>query len=456
MISMNFWLRSAMILLLALVGSEAVRARAATDWWQQLGDTVLNRLMDEALSRNHEVQMAEERIRQARAAYRAQLGALAPQVTLGAGWVRSRSSQRLTHTLLPSTLESYYDGRVSASWTVDLFGQLRKAAEAQRAAYRAAQAERQVVLLTLSKEVATDYLSLCAMRRMVRVVSDNITSQREIVRLTQVRYEAGLESKLDVAQALSTLYNTEAGITTYRSDEASYRYQLAVLLATTPDALTPLLVDADSLPTASLSAFDLNGSLSADSIPIDWGALRQRPDLRQQEWVIDEQASLLGAARKAWLPTFLIDGQWGIAAHTPGRMWRHESTTWQVAPIVQWTVFNGGARCADIRRTRAQLQEQVDNYNELLLTAMQQVESATTACREGWQQVQHLRAAVLQAEESLRLSLELYKMGLTAFINVMQAQQSVLQYQTALVTAELATWQQAVALWVAQSPGVNE
>jgi NodT family efflux transporter outer membrane factor (OMF) lipoprotein len=414
-------------------------------WWTQVGDTTLDRLMEVALAENHEVAMAEERILQARAAYRAKLGALMPEVTLGAGWVRSRSSQRLTGRLLPSTLESYYDGRASGQWTVDLFGRMRKAAEAQRAAYRAARAEGDVVRLTLSKEVAAAYLSLCAMRRLVGVLEENIRSQQEIVRLTEVRYAAGLASKLDVTQARSTLYNTEAGATAYRSDAASYTYQLAVLLGTTPEEATPLLTGADSLPAMA----------ATDSVVVSWAQLRQRPDLRQQEWVIDEQGAAMGVARKAWLPTVLVEGEWGVAAHRPGQLWRHEATTWQVSPTVQWTLFNGGIREAEIRQARAALQEQVDQYNELLLTARQQVESATVALAEGRRQVESLQAAVAEAEESLSLSLELYKMGLTAFINVMQAQQSVLQYQTALVTARQATWLQAVALWVAQSPGVE-
>lgn len=401
--------------------------------------------MDEALTRNHEVAMAEQRILQARAAYRAKLGALAPEVTLGAGWVRSRSSQRLTGRLLPSTLESYYDGRASGQWTVDLFGKLRKAAEGQRAAYRAAQAERDVVLLTLSKEVADAYLSVCAMRRLVGVMADNIRSQQEIVRLTEARFAAGLASKLDVTQALSTLYNTEASITAYRSDAANFAYQLAVLLGMTPEAVSPLLIGADSLPHMT----------ATDSIVISWAQLRLRPDLRQQEWIIDEQGAALGVARKAWLPTVLVEGEWGVAAHHPGQLWRHEATTWQVTPTLQWTLFNGGIRSAEIRQARAAMQEQVDQYNELLLTARQQVESAAVALTEDRQQVDRLLAAVHQAEESLRLSLELYKMGLTTFINVMQAQQSVLQYQTALVTARNATWQQAIALWVALSSGIE-
>ncbi len=158
-------------------------------------------------------------------------------------------------------------------------------------------------------------------------------------------------------------------------------------------------------------------------------------------------------AHKAWLPTVLIEGDFGVMAHEANRLMRRQSFAWQVSPVVQWTVFNGGARCADVRRAKAQLQEQIDAYNRLLLTAAQQVESSAVAYRQGVQQVASLRAAVQQAELSLQLSVELYKMGLTAFINVMQAQQSVLQYQTALVSARNTTLQQAVALWVALSDG---
>jgi outer membrane protein TolC len=428
--------------------------------------------MSEAMAHNLDVQSAESRIRQARASWRAAQAGYAPEVTLGAGWTRSRTSQHLTRRLLPSTLESYYDGRLSGTWTVDLFGQIRKTAEAQRALYQAARAEREVVMLTLSKEVAVAYFSMCAMQQMVQVVSHNITSQQEIVRLTQVRYEAGLESQLDVAQALSTLHNTEAGITTYRSSETAYRTQLAVLLGTTPGELAERFAEPiDTLPAVNIAALrsepgeggkplsigegidPLSIGEGIDTLSIAWSLLRRRPDLRQEEWLIDQQSALLGVAHKAWLPTVLIEGDFGVMAHESNRWMRRQSFAWQVSPVVQWTVFNGGARCADVRRAKAQLQEQIDAYNRLLLTAAQQVESSAVAYRQGVQQVASLRAAVQQAELSLQLSVELYKMGLTAFINVMQAQQSVLQYQTALVSARNATLQQAVALWVALSDG---
>jgi outer membrane protein TolC len=419
--------------------------------------------MREAMAHNLDVQSAESRIRQARASWRAAQAGYAPEVTLGAGWTRSRTSQHLTRRLLPSTLESYYDGRLSGTWTVDLFGQIRKTAEAQRALYQAARAEREVVMLTLSKEVAVAYFSMCAMQQMVQVVSHNITSQQEIVRLTQVRYEAGLESQLDVAQALSTLHNTEAGITTYRSNETAYRTQLAVLLGTTPGELAERFAQLiDTLPSVDIAALrsepgeggnPLSIGEGIDTLSIAWSLLRRRPDLRQEEWLIDQQSALLGVAHKAWLPTVLIEGDFGVMAHEANRLMRRQSFAWQVSPVVQWTVFNGGARCADVRRAKAQLQEQIDAYNRLLLTAAQQVESSAVAYRQGVQQVASLRAAVQQAELSLQLSVELYKMGLTAFINVMQAQQSVLQYQTALVSARNTTLQQAVALWVALSDG---
>ncbi len=419
---------------------------SAQQWWRALDLPELDRLMTEAIAQNYDLRIAQERIMQARAVYRGALGALAPDITLSGGWTRSASSRVATERLLPVTYESYYDGRLSGTWTVDLFGHLRRAAEAKRAAYRAAQMDRALVLLTLSKEVAVTYLNLCATRHLIAVTEGNIASQREIARLTQVRYEAGLESRLDVTQALATLYNTEAGITGYRSDESSYLNQLATLLGTTPQRWQTDPPQGDSLPTVQL--------LLPDSIATE--QLRQRPDLRQGEWLVDEQAALLGVARKEWLPQLLVDGSIGMTAHDLPELPRRKAMAWQVAPVLQWTVFDGGIRTAEIRQAKATLQAEVDNYNLLLLTAVQQVESALIAYREACQQVQALTTAVSQAEQSLQLSLTLYKQGLTAFINVVQAQQSVLQYQVSLVGAQNSALQQAVALWVAISPGVSE
>ncbi len=415
-------------------------------WWKRFDDPKLDSLMAEAIHYNDEIRMAQARILQARAAYRASLGAFYPDFTLNAGWQRDGESRHMTSVLTPATYESYYSGQIRTSLTLDIFGQLRKTAEARKAAYRASRAERDVVMLTLCKEVASTYYSLCATRLLIEVLNNNIATQSEIARITEARYEAGLESKLDVTQALSTLYNTQAGITSYRSDEVAYISQLAVLLGAAPRLFGESVQGIGTFPDIEY--------LIPDTISM--ATLRDRPDLKQEEWLIDEQAAELGVARKAWLPTFLVSGYVGLLSHDLDDLLHHHSYAWQIEPVMQWTIFNGGQRTQNIRQQRAALQEQVDHYNQLLLTAMQQVESSVMAYRQGLEQVRALSRAVEQANASLQLSMDLYKMGLTSFINVVQAQQSVLQYQTALVTASNMTLQNLITFFTAISPSITE
>lgn len=415
-------------------------------WWKRFNDPTLDSLIQEAVAYNYDIRMSQERILQARAAYRSSLGAFYPEFSLNAGWMRDKESRHMTRVLSPSTYESYYSGQIKSSLTLDIFGQLRKASEARKAAYRASRAEHDVVILTLCKEVASTYYSLCATRLLIEVLNNNIATQSEIARITEARYEAGLESKLDVTQALSTLYNTQAGITTYKSNEIAYISQLAVLLGVSPRLF------GESLPqTATFPDIEF---LIPDTIGM--ATLRDRPDLKQEEWLIDEQAAELGVARKAWLPSFLINGYVGLLSHELDDLLHHHSFAWQIEPVMQWTIFNGGQRTQNIRQQRAALQEQVDHYNQLLLTAMQQVESSVMAYRQGLEQVRALTLAVEQANASLLLSMDLYKMGLTSFINVVQAQQSVLQYQTSLVTASNTALQNLITFYTAISPGLTE
>ena len=423
----------------------SVGAQAPTQWWLVMHDPHLNALMEEAFVSNIDVRMAQDKMLSARAAYRASLGAFLPQLEVDAGWQREQTSRHLTTLVTPATFESYYSGLLKGSLTIDIFGQLRKASNAQHAAFKAQDIERSVVKLTLSKEIASAYVSLCSTKMQIAVLSANIQQQEEIVKITQARYEAGLVSKLDVEQAFTTLCSTRADITQYRSQENAYLAQLAVLLETDPQSLDERLVVADHLPYKAI--------MIPDSLAMEH--LRERPDLRQAEWLIEAQRATLGATQKEWLPTFLVNGYIGLMAHDTREMTHHHSVAWMVEPTMQWTLFSGGQRVQAIKQARYALNQQIDQYNLLLHTAIQQVETSATAYRQCCLQVNALEEAVGHAETSLELSSELYKMGLASFINVAQAQQDVLQYQTSWVAAQNKALQNYISFMVATSRGIE-
>ena len=143
--------------------------------------------------------------------------------------------------------------------------------------------------------------------------------------------------------------------------------------------------------------------------------IRRRPDIRQAERQVEAQAALLGAAKRDWLPRFFLDGSIGYASSELKSLPRAGSLSWQIAPSMSWTLFNGGQRTNNIRLNRAQLDEAITQYNQTVLTAMQEAATAMSAYTNSIEQIVATRQAFVQSQTALTLSLDLYKQGLTTF-----------------------------------------
>ncbi|MEG1587328.1 MAG: TolC family protein, partial [Bacteroidales bacterium] len=183
------------------------------------------------------------------------------------------------------------------------------------------------------------------------------------------------------------------------------------------------------------------------------GLLRQRPDIRAAEYQIAAQTATLGVARSEWFPSFFLSGDIGVASKDMDNLFTKPSLVWQIAPVVKWTIFNGGQRAAAVSSAKAALQSSIDSYNLTVLTALQEVDNSITAYKNSVKETVELRTAAAEAEKSFELSIDLYKMGLSAFINVVNAQQSLLTYQTALVSAEGNTLLYLIQLYQALGGG---
>ena len=181
--------------------------------------------------------------------------------------------------------------------------------------------------------------------------------------------------------------------------------------------------------------------------------LRQRPDIKAAEYQVASESALLGVARAEWFPTFFISGDIGVASKELDDLFTKPSLVWQIAPVMKWTIFNGGQRAAAVASAKASLQSSVDNYNLVVLTALQEVENAISGYKNSMKETVELRSAVAEAQKSFELSIDLYKMGLSAFINVVDAQQSLLTYQTSLVASEGNTLLSLIQLYQAVGGG---
>lgn len=426
-------------------GGEVFRQTLPVDdqWWKSFGDTTLDSLISIAVDRNYSVLTAIDRMNMAKAGLRMERSGFFPTVGINAGWTRQQTSGNTSE--LPQSTQHYYDVSANMSWELDIFGSIRQRVKAQKETFAASKEEYTAVMVSLSAQVASSYIQLRELQQELKVVERNCASQAAVLKITEVRYNTGLVSKLDVAQAKSVYFSTKASIPQLESGINQYITSLAVLLGTYPQEIRPVLERVGELPDY----------MEPISIGIPADLLMRRPDIRSAEHQINAQAASLGASKSDWLPQVFIKGSVGYASKDFKDLTKHKSFTYEIAPALSWTIFSGGKLVNATKSARAQLDEAIDQFNQTVLTAVQETDNAMTAYRSSIKQIVALREVRNQGQETLTLSLDLYKQGLTPFQNVLDAQRSLLSYGNQLVQARGNSLLQLIALYQALGGGWN-
>lgn len=411
------------------------------NWWKNFNDPVLDSLISVAVSQNYSVLMAADRIAMAKANLRIQQGSYAPTLGLSAGWNRQQSSGNTSS--LPQTVTQYADASLSMSWEVDVFGSIRNRVKAQKETFAASQEEYNAVMVSLCAQVASAYINLRELQQEMDVVMQNCLSQKAVVEITQKRYETGLVSKLDVAQAQSVYYSTKASLPSLEAGIIQYSNAIAILMGLYPEDVKGLVANPRPLPDY----------IETVGIGLPANLLLRRPDIRSAERQINAQAASLGASKSDWWPQVFVKGSVGFASHDLDRIANHKSLTYEIAPAISWNFFQGGKLAQATRLAKAQLDETIRQFNQTVLTSVQEVDNAMSAYKNSVKQIVALREVVNQGQQTLDLSLDLYKQGLTPFQNVLDAQRSLLSYENQLTQAKGYSLLQLIKLYQALGGG---
>lgn len=410
-------------------------------WWKAFQDPVLDSLISVAVKQNYSVLTAIDRINMAKANLRMERGNFFPTIGLNAGWTRQQSSGNTSD--LPQSTQHYYDASLNMSWELDLFGSIRNRVKAQKENFAASKEEYTGTMISLCAQVASAYINLRELQQELAVVQKNCASQEAVLKITEVRYNTGLVSKLDVAQAKSVFFSTKASIPQIESGINQYITTLAILLGTYPQEVRPALTAPGTLP-------DYMEPIGV-GLPAD--LLLRRPDIRSAERSVNAQAALVGASKSDWLPQVFLKGSVGYAAKDLKDLTHHKSMTYEIAPALSWTLFKGTQLVNATKLAKAQLDEAINQFNQTVLTAVQETDNAMNAYRNSIKQIVALREVRNQGQETLTLSLELYKQGLTPFQNVLDAQRSLLSYENQLVQARGYSLLQLIAMYQALGGG---
>jgi outer membrane protein, multidrug efflux system len=420
--------------------SQAAADEKLARWWTVFGDPTLSSLAQRVAAANLDLMLAAARIRQARAAAAAAGADLGPTLDASGSYRRSHSSTAAGGQT-SSVTSDQYQAVFDAGWEIDIFGGRRRGLEAARADLQAAEESHRDVLVSLMAETARGYIQLRGYQQQIAITRKNLAAQEHSARLTRERFQGGFVSGLDVANAEAQAATTAARMPLLESSARQTIYSLSILVGRPPAAL-----EAELSPSG-----DIPGAPPEVPLGLPSDLLRRRPDIRQAEARIHAATARIGVAAAELFPKFTIIGSMGYQSEDSGTLF--DGSFWSLGPSALWRLFASGSLRAGVEVQKALQEQEVILYRQTVLGALQEVEIALVASTKEHAHRQALVKAVAANRRAVDLSEKLYAEGLTDFINVLQAQQSLFGTEDALVQSTAAVSTNLVALYKALGGG---
>ncbi|ARP90816.1 RND transporter [Bordetella genomosp. 9] len=401
------------------------------EWWRRYGDPTLDRLQQQVLAANPSLAVAAARLAQARAAADASSAGLFPAISAGARASRFKISgnRPLTNYASPqySTVQNDFSFSLNASYEADLFGRVHNAVQASRASAQQAEADLANARLVLTAELAANYVNLRALDTEIDVVNQSIALQRRALELITARYEGGAASGLEVAQQQALLDNTLTQVEILARQRAQFEHAIASLTGT-------------PAPDFSLPPQPLTAAMAPPAIPlgIPSDLLERRPDIAAAERAMAAANAQIGVATAAFYPSIILNPSIGADSREIGTLLDAPSLLWSVGVSAVQTLFDAGRTRANVDFARAGYEATVANYRRVVLGAMQEVQDGISGLAALDRATAQSRTAVADARRVLDMAADRYSGGATTYLDVITAQQAVLntERQAAQLTGQ--------------------
>ena len=386
-------------------------------WWRLFQDPDLDALAAQVDVSNQNVAVAVARYQQARALVAQQRAGLFPTVTLDGGADRSGGGGR------KGGPANSYSVSIGGSWEPDVWGRLSRGVAAARAGEQASLADLQSAKLSAQGELATDYFNLRLLDAVRELQSQTIAGYTRALRIAQNRYDAGIVAKTDLLQAQTQLSNAQADLLGFDRQRAALEHAIAVLIGKAPANFTlpPRPVWQAVVPDVP---FDVPSTL-----------LQRRPDIASAERQVAQANEQIGIAQSAFYPSLRLSGSLASGAATIGDLFKASSLVWTLGSSLAQTIFDAGARSAQVAQARARLEEAAAHYRQTVLTAFADIEDQLVASRVLQQQLVLRQEASRAADLVEQQVLNRYQAGQVSFTEVVTAQVTALNARRALAQA---------------------
>ncbi|WP_029561159.1 TolC family protein [Vibrio rotiferianus] len=433
-------------------------------WWQQFNDPTLNQLVEMASQQNLDLEAAGLRIVQARSLLGISTGLQYPQVqTVSGNLARAYVNDQGVNNAALS---------FDAGWEMDIWGKYARGIESAEAGYYASIASYHDIMVTITAEVARNYINYRTFQERILLSRRNIEIQERVVNITQVQFDSGNVTELDVQQAKNQLFNTKAAQPSLEIAMKQSRTALALLLGVLPEEVESLLqsdgfaqrmADYENQFKSSGRKPALSGSDERSIVPspplldnkVDANLVMRRPDLQVSEMQARAQSAKIGVAETALYPSFSLFGSIGIDSTVPdGSSFSFsDSLTMVVGPTFSWNIFQYGRVKNNIRFEDARFQETLTNYNKKVLQAVNEVTNALEAYDLYLEQKSLRLQSVNSSIRAFNISMTQYENGQISFERLLNSVEKMTRAEDSYANIKGNVANQVVALYKALGGG---
>jgi multidrug efflux system outer membrane protein len=415
-------------------GAAAARAPITKNWWTSFSDPELNGLIDDALLANQDIQAAMSRVEEAAALVRVAKSDLFPSINLDPSFHRARTlsstegsnsgeGETGSSSAERAKTTNTFSLPLALQYELDIWGKLRREAEYYQHLSQASESDFAFVQQTVLANVAQTYFNIRLSDTQLDIYRQSLELFRHQQTLTQAKYESGLALKTDVLQAQTQVNSAVAQVTEIQRARSKQEHALAILLGKAPEdfhlAEKPLATPVPIIPVSMPAAL-----------------LNQRPDVATAERKLAAANAQIGVAEADFYPTFSVTGSAGYESSHKSDLLNWSNHVWSIAPGVSLPLFDGGQRVGTLAGRRAEYRELVANYRLSILNALRDVEDELSDLRLLADKAETLAATLRAAKEYSQLTEAQYKQGITTYLQVMDANQTLLTNQLAAVEAQ--------------------
>jgi NodT family efflux transporter outer membrane factor (OMF) lipoprotein len=422
-------------------------------WWQVFGDPLLDDLMNQVSISNQTLAQAEARYRQARAIIQSAQANYFPVVGANLSASRSSASNRNNQTLSQNSNSN--SGRNTSStlsldtnWELDLWGRISRNVEAERANAQASAGDLEASRLSLQAQLAQNYFALRSLDSQQQLLARTLKDYQRSVQLTQNQYDAGIIAKSNLILAQTQLKSTQAQALDLGVQRAQLEHAIAILVGKPPANLT-------------ISEAQLNAVIPTTPVALPSSLLERRPDIAAAERRVEAANAEIGVAQSAYFPKLTLSASGGAQSSVLSDLFSLPNRFWSFGPALAATLFDGGARRAQVAQATAAYDATVAAYRQTVLVSFQEVEDNLAALRILETEAAAQDEAVTLARRSVELTNNQYQSGIVSYLNVIQVQATALNNERTAVDLNNRRLAASVQLmkalggdWIANTPPI--